>query len=463
MTDAFMAAVKADGPWDLVFDGRVYQTLRARDLWNRIMQATYDYAEPGVIFIDRINQANNLNYCETISATNPCVTAETWVATDEGARQVRDLTGCPFRALVDGKAYDTGPDGFFPTGVKPVLKLSTACGRSLRLTADHRVMKVTQKTRWRLESEWVAAGDLRAGDEVMLHDHRPAAPGARPDDARGYLLGILIGDGVIRADKTLISVWPRAACVNGAPDPGPVMEHVETLLRTLPHRADFAGWQEVSGRGEYRIGTAALTALAQDYGLRQGHKTLTPEIEAAAPGFCAAVLRGLFDADGSVQGSQAKGVSVRLAQSDAGLLETAQRMLARLGVQSSLFRDRRAAGEITLPDGKGGRRAYPIRAQHELVISGDNLPVYAHKVGFADLEKARRLDAVLSGYRRALNRERFTAVVADVAEDGVAEVFDVSVPGVNAFDAVLSSTIAANSPCRPMAPAFWARSTSPSW
>jgi len=71
-TDAFMAAVKADGPWDLVFAGRIYKTVQARDLWNRIMQATYDFAEPGVIFIDRINAANNLSYCETISATNPC-------------------------------------------------------------------------------------------------------------------------------------------------------------------------------------------------------------------------------------------------------------------------------------------------------------------------------------------------------------------------------------------------------
>ena len=72
VTDPFMEAVKADGSWDLIFGGRVYRTVQARDLWNRIMRATYDYAEPGVIFIDRINKANNLSYCETIAATNPC-------------------------------------------------------------------------------------------------------------------------------------------------------------------------------------------------------------------------------------------------------------------------------------------------------------------------------------------------------------------------------------------------------
>ena len=72
VTDAFMAAVKADGPWELVFGDRVYHTVQARDLWNRIMRSTYDYAEPGVIFIDRINAMNNLRYAETIAATNPC-------------------------------------------------------------------------------------------------------------------------------------------------------------------------------------------------------------------------------------------------------------------------------------------------------------------------------------------------------------------------------------------------------
>ncbi|MCW3474765.1 adenosylcobalamin-dependent ribonucleoside-diphosphate reductase [Limobrevibacterium gyesilva] len=72
VTDAFMAAVEADTEWPLVFEGKTYGTVQARDLWDRITRATYDYAEPGVLFIDRINARNNLAYCETIRSTNPC-------------------------------------------------------------------------------------------------------------------------------------------------------------------------------------------------------------------------------------------------------------------------------------------------------------------------------------------------------------------------------------------------------
>ena len=439
VTDAFMQAVKDDADWPLVFGGKTFRTVKAAALWERIMRATYEVAEPGVIFIDRVNRRNNLHYCETIQATNPCVTAETWIHTAMGPQQVADLVGRPFTALVDGKPHTSTNAGFFATGTKPVVRLRTAAGQSVRLTADHRVLKVERLTRWSRDTSWVAAGDLRPGDQIVLHDHR-AAPSwvGRHTEAEGYLLGLLVGDGTLKEDKAVLSVWKPAQAANGATDATGVegvMAAALAAARTLPHRADFAGWMEVKGRHEWRMSLGAVKTLAGVFGLAPGRKTVTPAMEKTSSEFHRGLLRGLFDSDGSVQGTQAKGISVRLSQSDPVLLEAVQRMLLRFGIASTIYCDRRLAGQRPLPDGKGGARLYETAAQHELVIAGDNVGLFAERIGFADRDKALRLRCLLTSYRREPNRERFVADVGSIEADGVETVYDTQIPGINAFDA----------------------------
>ena len=480
ITEDFIQAVKADEQWQLAFpirqkeldDGEVeldnpdqivwrdwpshtevvandeglvacqiYRTLPARRLWDLIMASTYDFAEPGFILIDKVNEMNNNWFDETIRATNPCVTPSTWVQTSNGPRQVSELVGTQFDASVDGVSHTSGPEGFFKTATKDIVTLSTTEGHSLQLTADHRVRRVSAFTRYSTDTQWCAAGDLKTGDRVLLNDHRSHADwdGAL-NESEGYLLGLLVGDATVIQGNTVLSVRAQQAQVNGCGNElsagvAAVMDHAENAVRSLGHRADFSGWTKASGSGEYRLSTSALQLLAEQVHIQPGDNSISPELEKASSSAYKGFLRGFFDAEGSVQGTQNKGASVRLSQSDLPRLEAVQRMLLRLGINSSLYQNRRKAGTSMLPNDKAGKASFATHSQHELVVSGENLARFSTTIGFADSDKQALLESLLGNDKRTLNRERFVARVASVEPAGISDVYDVQIPGINTFDA----------------------------
>ncbi len=358
--------------------------------------------------------------------TNPCVPADTWVTTADGARQVRDLINVPFLALVNGKEYES-KKGFFETGTKDVYEIKTKDGFTVRATENHQVLTVSYKTRKVQKNAWKRIDELSIGDSLVLHDHKHSVWKGAGTDTEGWLLGSLLGDGNIEKEgKANLDYW------------GDNRGNMMTLAASRVHetvggRSDLRG--HLSRTGYARVGSVALGTYAASYGMTYGHKIVTDDIERASSSFYEGFLRGWFDADGSIQGTQKKGVSIRLASSTRENLVRAQRMLARLGIIASLYENRRIAGWRMLPDGKGGQKSYWCEAQHELIIANDNMQTFSRRIGFADTAKKERLVHALGAYMRVQNSEAFSSPVVGISLVGAESVYDCTVDGAHAFDA----------------------------
>lgn len=160
------------------------------DLWadaleKRIFLGLYSRSEQdGANFIkNRFLQRNGIHISpEELEhrmdrvGLNPCVTGDTWVHTEQGARQVKDLVGRQFSAYVNGDLFSSTKKGFWSTGTKPVFRVVTEEGYTLRLTENHKLLLVTTQTRKQQYSVWVETKDLQPGDRILLHNHREIAP-----------------------------------------------------------------------------------------------------------------------------------------------------------------------------------------------------------------------------------------------------------------------------------------------
>ena len=227
VSDKLMEAVKNDADWDLIFpdtndpaynelwDGDLtawvnagrsvihYKTIKARELWDAVVESAWASAEPGVWFNERSNKMANSWYFNPLIATNPCVTGDTRIYTDQGLVQARELFDeeTEIEVAIDGRfglENNTTPSTrVFMTGTKQVYRLQTKEGYHVRATADHRFMT---------PRGWVELQDLNAGDKVHIMN-RKGGFGQEGSLELGRVLGWLIGDGTLKADRAVLSFF----------------------------------------------------------------------------------------------------------------------------------------------------------------------------------------------------------------------------------------------------------------
>lgn len=297
VTDEFMVAKNENKPFQLIHKAKptsmlidkgafqredgmwVYETIDANVLWDTIMQSNYDYAEPGILFRDTINNDNNLKYVERIDATNPCVTIDTWVMTTDGPKQVRDLIDKPYKAVVDGVSY-VSKTGFFFTGKKQIFKVKTTDGYTLKLTDNHLLFKLAGKFEGKNVFAETAVSDLKPIDLLRLNDHK----------------------------KSLN--WDGYGCVNDG-----------FLLGSFLLGMDIG----------LKSNTNKVRAILEDLHIDPNSSDTPNQIEKTSRQFHIGFLNAVFDSYSTVSITNNE-LTIKLKYKDYGVLETVQRMLLRLGI-----------------------------------------------------------------------------------------------------------------------------------
>lgn len=450
VSDKLMEAVKADGDWELVFpdtsdpeydefwngdletwiaSGRKilhYKTVKAREVWHAIIESAWASAEPGVWFRERSNKMANSWYFNPLIATNPCVTGDTRIYTDKGMVKAIDLFNdeTQIEAVIDGRfgleRATTPATRVFRTGHKPVYRLQTREGYFLRATADHRIMT---------PRGWVELQDLQPGDDIHILN-RKGGFGAQGSLELGRVLGWLVGDDTLKADRAALSFFGDEKRELAHTFAQYVTDIVEPM--TTRTRAYTVGVVEVADRDEARVQSERLRRIAEEHGLVE-NKFQVPEVvyqgtEDMQRGF----LQALFTADGSVQ--RASGMTtVRLASSHLALLQNVQQVLSNFGIFSKIYQNRREAQFRDMPDGKGGTKSYWTQAQHELVISRSSILTFATEIGFVLERKQTQLLEYIAAYKNRPRPDSFAARVESITLEGTEDVYDLTEPLTSSF------------------------------
>ena len=420
LNDAFMEAARDERPFSLtaVTSGEAVETVDARELLLAVAEGTHVCGDPGAQYEDTIQRWHTCKTTGPINSSNPCVTGDTLVATDDGLRRIDSMLGERPRVVgLDGRLHRT--TRVIETGTKPVYRFRTKSGYEVRLTADHRV--------WTENRGDVPAAELMQGDVVKLVPGRFGAEALAED--RAEYVGLMLGDGCVSGGVATLAVdkdleWAvaekAAAVVNG--------------FGRGTHRAGVNVTERATSAA-VATGARAVTAFLAEYAVLDAgsaEKRLADRALRLDRASTAALLRGLFTADGTVVDSGDKSQYVGLDSTSEALLAQVQTLLLSFGVKSKLYRNRRLTSRALLPDGRGGLKEYDVQQVHSLRITRSSRVAFEREIGFLpESEKADRLRALNA--RVSAYADRMADPVASLELVGEEPVYDLTEPVTDHF------------------------------
>ena len=420
VTDAFMQAALDDKSYPLtaVTTGKSIEAINAREVLYKIAEGTHLCGDPGVQYEDTIQRWHTSKSSGPINSSNPCVTGDTLVATADGLRRIDSMLGeTPCVVGLDGKLHRT--TRVIETGVKPVYRLRTRSGYEVKLTADHRV--------WTENRGDVQAAELTKDDIVRLIPPRFGQETLDPDVAE--YLGLMLGDGctsdgiatLAMNKETEYAVAEKATKV------------VNRFERTT-HRAGVNVTERATSAAVVTAADSVQATLNRYIVLDEGSaaKRLTAVGLQLTREAIAALLRGLFTADGTVADYGEKSQYVGLDSTSEELLQQVQVLLLGFGIKSKIYRNRRLTNRALLPDGKGGLKEYPVEQIHSLRISRSSRARFEQTIGFmpesAKADALHALNARVDTYR-----DRMSDRVVEMQLLGEEPVYDLTEPVTSHF------------------------------